>query len=104
MKSAAMLPRARAAGLIINELDDETLVYDLERHDAHCLNRIAALVWSRCDGRTTVAKMTDVIQKQLGTSVDVDIVWLAINQLQRFHLIENGEGRVVSPSVSRRKL
>lgn len=104
MKSAAMLPRARTVGLIINELDDETLVYDLERHEAHCLNQTAALVWRRCDGKTTVAKMTDVIQKQLDTSVDVDIVWLAIKQLQRFHLIENGEGQVVVPFVSRRKL
>jgi len=105
MKSAAVLPRARTAGLIINELDDETLIYDLERHEAHCLNQTAALVWRRCDGRTTVEKMTDVIQKQLDTSVDVDIVWLAIKQLQRFHLIENGEGRVVvTPSVSRREL
>ena len=104
MKSAAMLPRARTEGLVINELDDETLVYDLERHEAHCLNQTAALVWRRCDGKTTVAKMTDVIQKQLDTSVDVDIVWLAIKQLQRFHLIENGEGQVVAPSVSRRKL
>ncbi len=104
MKSAVTLPRARTEGLIINELDDETLVYDLERHEAHCLNQTAALVWRRCDGKTTVAKMTDVIQKQLDTSIDVDIVWLAIKQLQRFHLIENGEGQVVAPFVSRRKL
>lgn len=104
MNSAAGLPRARTEGLVISELDDETLVYDLERHEAHCLNQTAALVWRRCDGKTTVAKMTDVIQKQLDTSVDVDIVWLAIKQLQRFHLIENGEGHVVTPVVSRRKL
>jgi hypothetical protein len=104
MKSAANLPRARTEGLVINELDDETLVYDLQRHEAHCLNQTAALVWRGCDGETTVAKMTDVIQKQLDTSVDVDIVWLAIKQLQRFHLIENGNAQVVAPFVSRRKL
>ena len=105
MNSAAGLPRARTDGLVISELDDETLVYDLKRHEAHCLNQIAALVWKRCDGKTTVAKMTGVIQEKLDTSVDVDIVWLAIRQLQQFHLIEDCEGRVITtPSVSRRKL
>lgn len=91
MNSAA-LPRARTKGLVISELDDETLVYDLERHEAHCLNQIAALVWKRCDGKTSVAKMTGVLQKKLDTSVDVDIVWLAIKQLQRFDLVEDYEG------------
>jgi hypothetical protein len=105
MNNAAGLPRARTEGLVISELDDETLVYDLERHEAHCLNQTAALVWRRCDGKTTVAKMTDVIQEQLDTSIDVDIVWLAIKQLQRFHLIANGDELLVAtPSVSRRKL
>lgn len=105
MNSAAGLPRARTEGLVISELNDETLVYDLERHEAHCLNQTAVLVWRQCDGRTTVAKMTDVIQEKLDTSVDVDIVWLAIKQLQRFHLIANeGELLVTTRSVSRRKL
>lgn len=100
--NSAVLPRARTEGLVISELDAETLVYDLERHEAHCLNQIAALVWKRCDGKTSVAKMTGVLQKKLDTSVDVDIVWLAINQLQRFHLIDNQV--VANRSVSRRRL
>ncbi|HVS81067.1 MAG TPA: PqqD family protein [Pyrinomonadaceae bacterium] len=105
MKSAAALPRARKDGLVSKELHGETLVYDLERDEAHCLNQTAALVWKRCDGKTTVAKMAALLQQQLGASVDVDIVWLAIKQLERFHLIENGEEtRIVVPSVSRRAL
>src|SRR2546423_15689116 len=42
-------PRARDARLVIQELPDELLVYDLERHRAHSLNRTAALVWRHCD-------------------------------------------------------
>ena len=37
MKSAARLPQARTDNLVIRELDDETLVYDMERDEAHCL-------------------------------------------------------------------
>ena len=89
MKSTAALPRARKDGLVIKELPNETLVYDLERDEAHCLNETAALVWKRCDGRTTIAKMTSLLQEQLDTSVNADVVWLAVKQLQRFHLIES---------------
>jgi len=60
MKSTATLPRARKDGLVIKELVNETLVYDLERDEAHCLNQTAALVW-----KTTVAKMAGFLGEQL---------------------------------------
>lgn len=105
MKSTAALPRARKDGLVIKELPNETLVYDLERDEAHCLNQTAALVWKSCDGKTTVAKMASLLQEQLDTSVNADVVWLAVKQLQRFHLIESYDAvHVVTPSVSRRNL
>lgn len=105
MKSTTVLPRARRDGLVIQKLDDETLVYDLERDEAHCLNETAALVWERCDGKTTDGRMVGLLQKQFQMQVDVDLVWLAVKQLQRFHLIESGE-RATAParSVSRRQL
>ena len=52
-----MNPRARRDGLVIRELNGELLVYDLERHRAHCLNPTAALVFKQCDGRTSPARM-----------------------------------------------
>lgn len=104
MKSTALLPRARIEGLVIHELDDETLVYDRESYEALCLNKTASLVWKRCDGETTVAKMAGVLQKEFHTSVDNDLVWLTIKHLQRYRLIESGDRSPVAPSVSRRKL
>ena len=40
----ALMPRVRQDELIVEDLQDETLVYDLERHKASCLNGTAALV------------------------------------------------------------
>jgi hypothetical protein len=101
MKPAARLPRSRNENLVIRELDDETLVYDMERDEAHCLNQTAALVWEQCDGKTTAAQAARSLQSKLDAPVDADLVWLAVKQLQRFHLVEsNGK----SPSVSRRDL
>ncbi len=49
------LPLARKNELIIQELPEELLVYDLARHKAHCLNKTSAFIWKHCDGETTVA-------------------------------------------------
>ena len=55
MKSReSLVPKARHNKLVIQELEDEVLVYDLERNQAHCLNRTAALIWEHCDGKQTV--------------------------------------------------
>lgn len=101
MKRAARLPRSRNENLVIRELDDETLVYDMERDEAHCLNQTAALVWEQCDGKTTAAQAARSLQGKLDVSVDTDLVWLAVKQLERFHLVESNSK---SPSVSRRDL
>src|SRR5262245_30585528 len=100
MTTSTRLPRARTENLVIRELDDETLVYDLERDQAHCLNHTAALVWQHCDGHTTAQQVARSLQGKMNAPVDADLVWLAIRQLERFHLVE---GLRKTPPVSRRK-
>ena len=80
-------PRAKKQGLIVQDLPDETLVYDLERDLAHCLNETASLVWRRCDGRTTTKEIALSLAKSLKQPVDEKIVWLALDQLERNHLL-----------------
>jgi hypothetical protein len=101
MRSADLLPRSRTDNLVIRELDDETLVYDTERSEAHCLNQTAALVWKQCDGKTTAAQAAQFLQSSLNMVVDADLIWLAVKQLERFDLVEMTRK---SPRVSRRKL
>jgi hypothetical protein len=101
MNGADRLPRALRDNLVIRQLDDETLVYDTERDEAHCLNHSAALVWELCDGKTTPAQAARILQSKLNSKVDSDFVWLAVKQLQKFYLVERN---AKSPSVSRRDL
>lgn len=101
MESAAQLPRAVRDNLVIRELDDETLIYDMDRDEAHCLNHTAAMVWQQCDGKKTAIQAARSMQRKLGTSVDTDLIWLAVKQLEKFHLVERAQK---SPSVSRRDL
>jgi hypothetical protein len=80
-------PRARKDGLIVHELPNETLVYDLDRDRAHCLNETAAFVWQRCDGRKSTREIAQALGKKTKGHVDEKIVWLAIDQLDRNHLL-----------------
>lgn len=98
-------PRARKDDLIVKEMPDEVLVYDLARDKAHCLNRTAALVWNYCDGRTSAATMTGRLERELNVPVDERVVWLALNQLSKNHLLEE---QIVPPptmaGINRRQM
>lgn len=89
----------------MQELPHEVLIYDTERHKAHCLNQTAALVWKQCDGHTSVSEIARRLEKSLGSSVDEDVVWCALNQLEKDHLLEE---KVAWPAgmerISRRTL
>jgi hypothetical protein len=84
----AHLPKVRVQGLVIDELPNEVLVYDLDRHKAHCLNQTAALVWQRCDGKSTAAEIARHLSTQLDAPFDEEMVWLALRQLDQLDLLE----------------
>ena len=47
-------PTARTHDLVLTELGDELLVYDLRRDALHYLKPPAASVWRACDGRRSI--------------------------------------------------
>jgi len=81
-------PIARKQGLVIQELPDEVLVYDLDRDRAHCLNQTAAFVWQRCNGRNTTAQIANRLGQEFDCTVDEKVIWLALDQLGRNHLLD----------------
>jgi hypothetical protein len=82
-------PTARQTGLVIQEMPDEVLVYDLDSNKAHCLNQSAAFVWKSCDGNNSVADIVREFEKNTGGRVSEDFVWLAIDQLNENGLLQN---------------
>ena len=82
-------PMARRNGLVVQEMPDEVLVYDLETNKAHCLNQSAARVWRACDGTSSVADIVREFEANGGGKVTEDFVWLAIDQLSENGLLEN---------------
>ena len=97
------LPQARAEKLLVQDLGDELLVYDLERDKAHCLNRTAALIWQHCDGHTTLPELAQHVNAELKTEAGAEIVGLALKQLSQRHLLDK-EAAWMERAVSRRAL
>lgn len=102
---AQAYPKRRQQGLVVRALPTEVLIYDTERHEAHCLNRSAALVWEQCDGLTPPLEIARKIAITLAAVVDEDVVLHALDQLETFHLLEaEGPARASSARISRREL
>lgn len=103
--SDTLLPNARIENLVIRELPDEVLVYDLKTNRAYCLNQSATLTWKHCDGKTSVADMTSILTAELNTRVDEDTVWLALKQLSKARLLDQPVVTPMGkPGLSRREV
>jgi len=81
-------PVSRKEELVVQEHDGEVLIYDLKENKAFCLNETSALVWQACDGKKTIADISDHLGKQLKSQANEDLVWLALDQLSKANLIE----------------
>lgn len=90
-----MTPQARQDRLVVQDLGDEVVIYDEQRDHVHRLNRSAALVWRHCDGQTTISDLAGILQDALAAPVTEDMVWLALDRLEKEHLLQ---GRLVRPT------
>lgn len=84
----SQVPIARSSGLVIQEVPDEVLVYDVDNDKAHCLNQTAAMIWKACDGRNSVSDIARMLGAKTGEAVSDDLVWLAIDQFNENNLLE----------------
>jgi len=98
-----MQAQRRTQGLLVEELPEETIVYDTARHEVHCLNRAATLVWNHCDGRTSPAEMADLLREELDLSADEALVRLILEQLGDLNLLDEQSHKPASAARRTRR-
>jgi len=98
-----MNPVARKNGLVVRELSGEVVVYDLERHEAHCLNATAAAVFQAADGRRSLAQIARHLAGTVEPGADEELVGLALDQLALARLLEQEPEAPRPGGVSRRE-
>jgi len=90
-------PKARQNDLLVEQIGDETVVYDGQRQEAHSLNRAASIVWQNSDGTRTIPQLAAMLGTAMGVEPNESIVEYALDRLAGAHLLEDS-------SVSRRDL
>jgi len=83
------LPKIRTSNIVVQELADETLVYDLNANKAFCLNETSKLIWQHCDGKNSLESIASKLTKHFNKPVSEEIVYLAIEQFDSDELLEN---------------
>lgn len=76
-------PFGRKENLVIQEVENEILIYDLKKNEAFCLNETSAFIWKMCDGKNSTTDISQAVKKKFKTNVDNGLVWLALDQLKK---------------------
>lgn len=98
------LPKARTSEIVVQDVDDELLIYNLKTNEAHHLNKTISMVWQNCDGKTSYAEMSAILSRELGEEVEADFVWIALKELEKIELLGEIDPAGGFENLSRRKV
>ncbi len=84
-------PLSRQSDILVQDLENELLIYDLRLNKVYCLNQTSALVFQFSDGTKTASEISELMSKKLGILVGEDFVWLALRGLKKDNLLGNDE-------------
>ncbi len=87
-QSSIARPVARSTRVLTENVGDEMVVYDLDSKEAHCLNPLAAAVFSFADGSNTAAEIAELAAHRLARPVTEAEVSDAVAQLAQHSLLE----------------
>src|SRR5260370_11313728 len=91
--------------VIVQDVFEEVLVYDLEREIVRRLNRTAAAIWKQCDGSKNVGEITRAVARQFEGRVDEQVVLLTLRRFSKAHLLTGPAPEIpAAKRVSRREL
>ena len=105
MKNKIKLPSMRTANLVVKELSNEILIYDLEKNKAFCLNETARLIMDECDGVKSIDEAAESLNRKLKAGISEEMIWMVIEQLKNANFIKQEyEIPVQTTRVTRRKI
>ena len=89
-------PQAKTDNLVVQDLSNEVLIYNLENNKAYSLNETTTLVWQNCDGTKDISAIAKELEKKLNQNIPDELVWLALDSLKNENLVSFAKA---TPSV-----
>ena len=99
-----VMPNARTSEIVVQQFDDEILVYDMLSNKAHNLNPTSATVWEKCDGKTSIVNVVKTLEIEINAKLDKEFVLVALKGLAEVNLLEDKWNLSVFPKLSRRNI
>ena len=96
-ETSSTKPLARSEDLVVEEVGNDLLVYDLYADKAHSLSAPAARVWQRCDGKTSIETLSAELD------MDTDAVSRALDELNGCELLDTGPAESGATGTTRRE-
>ncbi len=81
-------PKARQENLVIQELENEILIYDIKSNKCFCLNESLKLIWHLCDGKNSANEISNLMSQNFRTIVSENFILLGLRELYREDLLE----------------
>ncbi|MCW8855023.1 MAG: PqqD family protein [Gammaproteobacteria bacterium] len=60
MNELLLIPK-RSLSILVQEVDDEILILDRKDNKIHQLNKVASLIWKKCDGHNSVDDIVELL-------------------------------------------
>lgn len=92
------VPQARIENIVVQELENEILIYDLKSNKAFALNATASTIYRACDGKTTFGEL------KLETGFTDEIIFLSLDKLKKESLLETDSYSSPFTGMSRREV
>ncbi len=99
LNSMNKLPLARTQDILMQDLGNEILLYDLTINKAFCLNQTTSIVFKYCDGNTSFADLR-LKEKDLSD----EVIYLTLDLLQKENLLKFKDYQADFNGLSRREV
>lgn len=84
-------PKTKNENIVVQEMDNEILIYDLKTNKAFCLNETSAMIYNLCDGKKSIAEISQHLKQKLNQPITEDLIWLALDSFKKDNLLEQSE-------------
>ncbi|MFV0389178.1 MAG: PqqD family protein [Pyrinomonadaceae bacterium] len=91
MSEKRIMPKCRRNEIVVQDFENEVLIYDLSSNKAFSLNKSSAAIWKRCDGEHSIAEVAEELSIEFDASVSDDFVRLALEQFRKDSLLDEDE-------------